>query len=437
MNNPRLLAGWLCAIMLSGGVCSYSQRVITLEEIFETAETQSVQLHPYITAQKEAEKEVGKAKEARLPDIDASLTVSFIGDGFTTKRNFSDYQKAPIPHLGTGLSLGITQPVYTGGAISNAIELAELKSTATRFTTDLQRNRLRFELTGFYLDIYKFRNLRQVVESNLASACKVLSEMQARYEQGTVLQNDITRYELLASNLRLQLIKIDNTLEILNDNLVTVSGLPKDTKVEPDSTILARALPREGEMWWQEAAESNSPSLKLARKGVEISRKAESLIKSERYPKIGLQAGWSMDGPILVEIPPINRNLSYWYVGIGVNYNLSSIYKTNSSLAKSRLSTQKAMEQLEAANEGVSMAVRADHVHYLEAYQELKTQYKSVELAERNYETVATRYAEGMALITDLLDAADSRLNAQQQLVNARIDIIYYYYKLLFTTGKI
>lgn len=193
-----------------------------------------------------------------------------------------------------------------------------------------------------------FNSIRTVVESNLTSACKVLSEMQARYEQGTVLQNDITRYELLASNLRLQLIKIDNTLEILNDNLVAVSGLPKDTKVEPDSTILSRALPREGEMWWQEAAESNSPSLKLARKGVEISRKAESLIKSERFPKIGLQAGWTMDGPILVEIPPINRNLSYWYVGIGLNYNLSSIYKTHSSLAKSRLSTQKAMEQLEA-----------------------------------------------------------------------------------------
>ena len=42
-----------------------------------------------------------------------------------------------------------------------------------------------------------------------------------------------------------------------------------------------------------------------------------------------------------------------------------------------------------------------------------------------------------MALITDLLDAANAKLDAEQKLVNARIDIIYYYYKLLFTTGKI
>ncbi len=124
-------------------------------------------------------------------------------------------------------------------------------------------------------------------------------------------------------------------------------------------------------------------------------------------------------------------------MGLGVSYNISSLYKTNKSIARSRIATKKAIEELDAASEGVSLAVRADHVRYLEAYEELKTQEKSVELAERNYNTTSTRYSEGMALITDMLDAADSRLNAQQQLVNARIDIIYYYYKLLFTSGKI
>lgn len=85
----------------------------------------------------------------------------------------------------------------------------------------------------------------------------------------------------------------------------------------------------------------------------------------------------------------------------------------------------------------MSLGVRADYVHYLEAYEELKTQQKSVELAERNYRTTSTRYSADMALITDMLDAANSKLDAEQQLVNARINIIYYYYKLLFTSGKI
>lgn len=437
MNNLRLLTGLVSIALSSGGVCAYGQSVITLEEIFECAETNSAGLRTSFAAQTEAEREISVARAGRLPDISADLSLGYNGNGFTTDRNFGDYQKAPIPHFGNGLSLKVTQPVYTGGAITNSIDLARLKSTAARYATDFQRDNIRFRLTGFYLDIYKYNNLRGVMENNIAAARKVLQEMKARYDQGTALQNDITRYELLVTDLELQLVRINNTISILNTNLATTAGLPAGTVIVPDSTILARSLPAEGAAWWQNEVEANSPSLSLARAGVEISRKADALVRSERLPKIGLQAGWSFDGPILTEVPPINRNLSYWYVGVGVSYNISSLYKTNKSHSRSRASIRRAQEQLDATREDVTMAVNSDHVRYLEAYEELKTRQKGVELADRNYRVTSTRYSAGMALITDMLDAANSRLDAEQQLVNARINIIYYYYKLLFTTGKI
>lgn len=439
MNNHRLLTGLLLTAIVSGGVCAVGQnrRVMTIETLFEIAETNSIQLRPYFTAEQEAIQEVEVAHTNRLPDINTSLSLSYIGDGFTTKRDFSDYQRAPIPHFGSGLSVNVTQPVYTGGAVTAGIELAELKSTAARYSTDLQRDNIRLRLAGLYLDIYKFDNLRGVVESNIKNARSVLEQMNARFEQGVALQNDITRYELLVSNLELQLVKINNNLDILNRNLVLTAGLPEGTVIVPDSTILARSLPCEPESTWQSDAVANSSALKLARSGVDISRKAESLVKSERLPKIGLQAGWTLDGPILVEVPPINRNLSYWYVGVGVSYNLSSLYKNNRSLSKSRIATRKAIDNLEAATQNVSLGINADYIHYIEAYDELKTQEKSVELADRNYMTTSTRFQADMALLTDMIDAANSKLDAEQQLVNARINIIYYYYKLLFTSGKI
>ena len=439
MNNQRLLTGLLSAVLLGAGVCAFGQNpsVITLEQLFESAERNSTQLRPSFSAEEEANQEIRVARAGRLPDINASISFSYIGDGFTTKRNFSDYQKAPIPHYGNTLSLSVNQPVYTGGAITSGIQLAELKLTASRYATELQRNNIRFQLTGFYLDIYKYTNLRGVVENNIAQARKVLDEMRARYEQGVTLQNDITRYELLVSNLELQLVKINNTIDILNNNLVTIAGLPDGTVVVPDSTILDKSLPSQSESSWQTEASVNSPMLKLAQSKVDVSQKAEDLTKSERLPKIGLQAGWSIDGPILVEVPPINRNLSYWYIGVGVTYNISSLFKTNKSLSRSRVATVHATDELAAARENTKLAVRADYIHYLESYEELNTQQKSVELAERNYNTVFTRYSADMALITDMLDAANSKLDAEQQLVNARINIIYYYYKLLFTSGKI
>ena len=130
MNNLRLLTGLLTLVLSSGGVCAYGQSVITLEEIFESAETNSLQLRPSYTAQTEAEREISVARAGRLPDINASLSLSYIGDGFTTKRNFSDYQKAPIPHFGNGLNISVSQPVYTGGAVRS-----EERSSSSQLTS--------------------------------------------------------------------------------------------------------------------------------------------------------------------------------------------------------------------------------------------------------------------------------------------------------------
>lgn len=437
MNNHRLLAVVLASALWSGTLYPQEPHVMTLEEIFESAEANSAQLKPAITAVQEAEKAMAEARTERLPNINVNMSVSYIGDGFTTARNYSDYAKAPIPHLGTGLSLGVDQPVYTGGAITSAIEMSELKSTAARYLADIRRNNIRMALTGFYLDIYKYTNIRSVLEQNISAAEIVLAQMRERKEQGIALQNDITRYELLLSNLELQKVKVDNLLRILNSTLVTTAGLDHNISIVPDSTILSRSLPTQGEGWWQGEAQQFSPTLRLASNDLELSRTAEKMARSERLPKISLQAGWTLDGPILVEVPPINRNLSYWYVGVGVSYQLSSLYKSNKTLSRRKIASCKASEQLEATRENLTMEVRADHIRYLEAYEELKSRQKSVELAERNYRVTETRFGEGMALITDMLDAANSRLEAEQQLINARIDIIYYYHKLLFTSGKI
>ncbi|MDE7081169.1 MAG: TolC family protein [Muribaculaceae bacterium] len=445
MNNLRLLTGCLVAILSGTGWHTFADTpaampqgdVISMEQLFEIAEHNSVQLRPSFSAEEEARLEVNVARSAYLPDIEASLSVSGIGDGFTTARDFSDCQKAPIPHFGNGLSLTVSQPLYAGGAIRSGIEMAELKSTASRFATEMQRDNIRFRLAGFYLDLYKYRNLRTVVADNLQLANRMLADMTARFEQGVALRNDITRYELLVANLELELTRIDNTIDILTHNLAVTAGLPAGTRILPDSTMLLRALPADGEAWWCREAADNAPAIALARTGVEISRKGEALVKSERLPHVGIQAAWSLDGPILVEVPPINRNLSYWYVGLGVTYNVASLYKSNKALARSRAATRVAEEQLDAVMQQTDLTIRADYVRYLEAYEELKTRHKSVELADRNYNVTATRYSADMALITDMLDAANARIEADRELVNSRINIIYYYYKLLFSSGKI
>ena len=111
--------------------------------------------------------------------------------------------------------------------------------------------------------------------------------------------------------------------------------------------------------------------------------------------------------------------------------------KNNKTEARNRMATQQAKQKLDAARESLEMNIRADYIRSQESFEELRTRTKSVELAERNYHTVSVRYSSDMALITDLIDAANSKLDAEQMLVNAKINTLYYYYKLQFLTGTI
>lgn len=440
MNNRRLLTGLLIAVSVSSQVCADEpvRRTVTLEELYDIAETSALRLRPTADDEEEARRALNEARDGRLPDIGVAASVGYIANGFTTDRGFGDRRVAPIPHLSNGLSLNITQPVYAGGGITARIDMARLGTDAARLSAELERDNVRMSLTEWYLDLYKYNNLRRVVESNIARARKVLADMEARYDQGVALRNDITRYELLLSDLELQLIRINNMTDVINNELVTVAGLPSNTIVVPDSTIIDRMPDAAASAeWWQEEAGRNSPSLRLARTRVDMSLASERMARSERLPRIDLRAGWTLDGPILVEVPPINRNLSYWFVGVGISYNISSVYKGSRKVARARAATHAAADRSEVAGQNLGLAVRADHIRYLEAFDELRTQEKSVELARRNYDTTLRRYNEGMALITDMLDASDSQLEAEQRLVNARINIIYYYYKLLYTSGKI
>ncbi|MDR3328197.1 MAG: TolC family protein [Prevotellaceae bacterium] len=439
MNKISLFVTLLYALLCPLGILAQEKvrQVISINEMFVLADQNSKSLRPDATGINEAREAVKVAQNARLPEIDASLSFSYLADGYLLDRDFSNGMKAPIPHFGNNFALEVSQVIYAGGAISTGIAIAKLQEANAQLNLDGSRNKIRFMLVGYYLDLFKQRNLLGVYEKNIEQTKQVLKDIRAKGDEGIVLKNDITRYELLLSNLELAKTQIKNTLAILNNNLTTTLGLPNNTVVEPDTTILSKVLPVENNEYWTTVAVDNSPALKQLSLAVQINEHQDKIIRSERLPQVALVAANYFDGPITIEVPPINKNLNYWFVGIGVNYKLSALYKTNKSINKSKLAIQRTAEQYDDVKEQTELAIKADYIRYLEAYEQLNTQQKSVELANQNYSVVSNRYKNDMALITDMLDASNAKLAAEVQLANAQINIVFDYFKLLYISGTL
>ena len=407
---------------------------LTLTDVFTRIENENQTMSMLRTAQEAAEEGIKSAKNARYPEINAELNVSYIGDCFLTDRNFSNYTKAPSPHFGNVFTLEAQQVVYAGGAVNAAVKMAEHEGHMSEAVISKSRQGLRLMAAGEYLDLFRTDNSIKVYKENIALTTKLIEEINARREQGLALAADVTRYELRLEMLKLDLVRLQNTREIMNYRLVNSLGLPEGTVI---SSILGdeEDMRDRSRQNWQEIAADASPEMKVSGIKADMALTRQKLVRSERLPKIAVVAYENFNGPITFEIPPIDKNLNIWYVGLGIRYNFSSLYKSGHKLKQAAIEVRQAEQAKNVTEENLRNDVQKAYADYMQSYVELETSEKSLQLADENYERIHDRYMEQLVLVTDMLDAFNMKLDAELGVSAANAEIQYRLCCLRYAAG--
>lgn len=409
-----------------------------VNNLFSIAEGHNATLRSLQSAVAEAEAGIESARMAKLPEIEGQASVSYLGNARLWNRHFGESTSAHMPHYGNNFSLKAQQVIYAGGSIMSSIELAKQAAQMQSLSAEEGRKQVRFLLVGLYLQLHSLHNSRQVYATNAALAESQIALMRKRREQGVSLRNDVTRYELQLQEMQLGESTTADRESIVRRQLITALGTDSaQIALLGEAAFDESAISQNLEQVWQQIATDSHTGLQKSQLNVDINRTKERLERSAMLPKLAVIAEDHLDGPITIEVPPINKNLNYWYVGLGVSYNFSSLYKAKRRVRQAELSTALAADQHAVALEGVSDAVHAAYVNLGTARTELATRLKSVQLASENYDVVARRYENGLAIVTDLTDAANMKLDAELALVNARINLAYSLYNLKYAAGDL
>lgn len=378
------------------------------------------------------------ARAQKLPSINASLSVAYLGNGYLTDRDFSDGMKAINPHSHNNFAVEASQIIYSGGAIKGSIALSELNARMAELDLQESRQQVRFLLLGWLIDLQCLHNRRRVLDENITLTQQVLDNMRARFDEGVVLQSDITRYELQLEDLRLQREKTDEAIGTTSYRLANALGLPaEDTVIRPALTPVDPTASIGSESHWQEQALASSLALKKATLGIDASETSLRITGAERRPKIALYAYGRFDSPIVTEVPVINKNFMYWGFGASLTYNISSLYTTRRRERQQRTAVMERRAAYEVGHESLRNDVNAAYEAYRTAVTELRTKEKSVELARQNYDIVSDRFDNGMALITDMVDASNVLLSSQIGMENARTMLLFACYRLKYITNTL
>ena len=414
---------------------SLGNTALTLDSAFRLALENSVQLQIRHTGIDLARQQTEIEKLARLPDLDASLDYGYLSNSYNYTPNFDKHTVVQVPHHLTLFTFEASETLFSGGRITNTIRKATLEEQIAYLDLAKDQVDIKFLVAASYLDIFRLLNERKVYIDNTRLARERLKNILALRSQGLVTQNDVLRTELTISDYELSTRDIARSVMEQNNQLNIVLGLPNTSLLIPDTTLIT-VEPQTGsiEALLDQAYRENN-EINISTKERQIAETDLRIIKSQRSPTLGLIAQENFDRPYLT--PPTDIYYDYFLAGVSLSYNIGSIYKSPRKIKAGYINVDLAGRKDSLVKQNVELAVRNALIRYNQSIDQLQTARHDLRSAEENYRVVERRYFNQLALLTDLIDATNIKIEAELKVTNAEIDRIYTWYGLQKAIGII
>lgn len=354
--------------------------------------------------------------------------------------NYSEYlydsSDAPGPGRQLSGQLNLSMPVYSGGAIRNAIRAAETRVGAGRADLRGTESAMFTQIVAAYMDVIRSEALVGLTQNNVDVLTVNLEATSDRFEIG-----DLTRTDVAQSESRLALARGD--LRTAQANLITarenyialVGDAPDDLQPPPRLP----GLPDDIESA-VDVALSNNPELLAARERAAAAGYDIRVASARRLPEVSVFVGGdylSSLGSLPDSMAGIRDNSSRAATaGLRATIPLFQGGRPAAFERQAQARASVALEEVVAAERNVIADVRSAYSSWRAANAIIASSQTAVEAAELSLEGVRAENSVGNRTILDILDAQQELLSAQVQLVTARRNAYVAGFGLLAAMGR-
>ncbi|MEO7767459.1 MAG: TolC family protein, partial [Ferruginibacter sp.] len=230
--------------------------------------------------------------------------------------------------------------------------------------------------------------------------------------------------------IELTLLDAESNWKLASVNIALMLGLPEQTILLPDSASLQPASNVKTIDEYEQLAlmqREDVGALEFRKKATALGIKSA---KADYYPNLALTAGY-----IAADVPGFLTLTNAMNVGVGVKYNVSSLWKTKSKIAQAEARVQQLSANQQMLNDNIRLEINQAFQAYLLSQKKIQVFQKAIEQATENYRITKNKYDNALATTTDLLDADVAQLQTKLNLANAAADAVVAYNKLLQATG--
>ncbi|HEV3221296.1 MAG TPA: TolC family protein [Puia sp.] len=426
---------FLSLLLLS--VSGYTQdggRKISLDEAIDLSIKNSKPLRAAHARIDQATANTMVSKQNQLPDFKVSgsyLRLTQPNINLQYKSNSGGSAAAPINvNQAAYGSANLSLPVFSGFKIQYGIRSSEFLEKATVLDADQDREAVIMNTINAFTNLYKARANLRVIQENLAQSRSRDADFANLEKNGLLARNDKLKALLQTANIELTMADVENNLKLAMVNMNIMLGLSEETVIIPDSTSLVEPGDIKSIQEYEQLALQNRKDMQAIAYRKKASEVGIQTAKADYYPSLALTGGY-----IVADIPSFITITNAVTFGVGLSYNVSSLWKTNAHVtgAKAKLAEVQANE--EELYDQVRNQVNQAYEDLLTANKKIQVSQVAIEQGIENYKIVKNKYENSLLTVTDLLDANALMLQSQISLELAKADAIVAFNTLLERAG--
>lgn len=410
------------------------KRMLTLDEAVQLGIQNSKNLKIDAAKIEEATADLLEAKNRQLPELKVSGSYMYLPlkPNINIKLPGVSGDSGPEVHQVAYGSANLSVPIYSGGRIKYGIESAKYLVEASKLNTENDKVAIAYNVAQAYNNLFKANQSIKVLEENLSASQKRDETFLKMENNGLIARNDRLKANLQTSNIELQLLEAKNNYNIANINMDLLLGIPETTEIEVDENYIEEGEDIKTVDYYIKTARENRKDLQSLNKQRQAAALGTKAAKAENLPSIAFTGGY-----VAADIPKFLTIYNAVNVGVGISYNLSNLWKENSSLKQSKAREMQLSATNELLNDNIKLDVNREYQNTDYSKKRIAVFEKSAEQANENYRITKNKYDNGLATMTELLDADAAQIAANVGVINAKADAALAYRKLLQTTGTL
>ncbi|WP_251621976.1 TolC family protein [Odoribacter lunatus] len=367
--------------------------------------------------------------------LDANGKVVVGADG---RPVFAQYAFMPDIAITMGLDNAYTlgavleMPVYMGGKIRNAYQMAEVGTEMAKLNVNYNRAEVIMEVENAFWQYVRLQELELSAQKYREVVSELVHNLTDAQQVGMVSKNDLLKAQVKQNEAELLLQKTQNGKRLAGMNLCRVIGLDLNTAVKAADSLTGFVTPGVLESG---VVITNRPEYSILDKEVELKERQVNIVRSDFLPQLGVSVSYGYTDGINVngETDGIASFMAMASLKVPVFHWSEGRNKIKAMRAEQEMTELKK----EDAEQMMVLEATKARFNVEDALTRVKLTEHSLLQAEENLAESKNKYELGLEILTNYMEAQAQWQKAWSDWIDAKAELRLSETHYLKATGRL